>query len=214
MESLNIYRDLTEELGPSREEVTLEEDEKKFTRRREGDLHKMGENHRIGCIKIIEDTIDTIAKLTKKFYREHRATYQDISKVKEEGLLRIYMLVRTLDSQIHHSLSNMFRSSLDRFKNLLDYLSLGLAIDRSDNTDFDQMLPKRLYTTRLKAMITYSQVPIWMVRSVHPNRLMANTKPNLMRRAAFIYKVVTVLTRLVRESSLCLSRQYANRNPL
>jgi hypothetical protein len=163
---------------------------------------KVREERRSLSLMTIQNIVEEIQESATRFYREHRATYADISQIKEQGVHRIKLLVRSLDLQLQHALLTMYRGSLASFRRLIEYLSLGMTLDRRDNTQFDLLLPRSLYVTRHKAMITHFQIPINMTKNTHPHRLLANKTPDMTRRAIFIYRAVSTLTDLFTDSTL------------
>ena len=157
-------------------------------------------------LKAVSDAgliIIEIQELLSTFAREFKLYCLERGIMKETMNLKMFNLVRAIDSQIEDRLIRMYLKSIEQFMGAMEYMCLGMTLDRHDNADFNLHLSPAVYFMRHQAMTAYSMVPLNMSQCLHPNRLMARLRPDLMRRASFIGRAVMHITEMAVDSSAC-----------
>ena len=139
-----------------------------------------------GLLLEVQNILVEVYKTTKEWKRYPI----DSNYPQDVRIKRVYGLVRAIDSEIEYAISNMYRSSLRRFELLLEYLSLGLTIDRDKKEIFDHQLSPVIFTLKHKAMSTYSMIPVDLEFCTPLNRLKQLQRPPLIRRAIQIARTL------------------------
>lgn len=200
--------DLINELGPYRaKEIVPNPGGSDFVKLKDGNLSAVENDHLKATNSNISSWLQDIASELNSLFREYKGFCVETDVPKEERVKKMVELTRAIDSQIEDSLTKMFRSSLQSFKVLIKYLTLGLGYYEGFERKlpepydvcsvYDLYLSNNIFFLRYKAMDEFGMVPVSMKACIHPNILPCKSMSNLMRRASYISQSVLHISRMI-----------------
>lgn len=192
----NLYLDLARELGPYRIQVVLKSNPS-LLKRKDGALNNISDELMISATHSIINKLNTIKTLVEEFFKDFSLKRNAECKVK------IHELTVALETKIEDTLIQMFKASINSFKDIIKYLTLGLnfyedSANRSNSNPTEQLdlyLSKSMYVLRRRAMKDFNHIPANLESSILPGKLPSARLPNFRRRVAYIRYLVYFLSR-------------------
>jgi hypothetical protein len=163
IESINIFKFITETLGPKRHAP-------------EQDLWDVTLSIAEETLPRINDNITEIENELQAIIDEYITHCLEQQVPREAYQQRCTQLSRMVASQLHASLEVMYRHSVARFDELVQFLTLGLGITGAESREMELLYSRTVYVDRHKAMLRYNRVPHGLTTCYHPSYLRVHSR--------------------------------------
>ena len=215
IQALPLYADVADQIGPKRLASPPRTADASRARQRpiDGNLFDVSRAQLDSSIKMLSLHVGEVQETLDNLHREYRLCCVRKDVPVEHSNRRMALLVKSLDHELERSLIEMYASSLGAFDELLMYVTLGLALDRRDNSAFDFLLCRETFLLRHKAMVRFLQQPPEMKTCIHPRLLFRAPPPDLRRRLSFLKLAVRYFTYSLQFYDLRLEAGFSELHP-